>query len=236
GKLSYSWPRSAAQSPVNAGQGGTPPQFAYGHGLRYGQDGNLAALSEDPGLDLSALQSARYFEKGGVAKGWRLRLNHASAPVYMVRAGDAPDAGITVAAVDHKAQEDAWRYVWKGPGISSVAFVAPGPLDLSRETNGDVLLVMTMRIESAPAADTALFVECGDKCAGRVPVGAQLAKLPANQWMSVALPLKCFASAGANMAGLTVPAGIESSQGSQLAISEVGYGTVADHVLACEAP
>ncbi|NDK38130.1 1,4-beta-D-glucan glucohydrolase [Pseudoxanthomonas gei] len=236
GKLSYSWPRSAAQSPVNAGQGGTPPQFAYGYGLKYGQDGNLAALDEDPGLDLSALQSARYFEKGGVAKGWRLRLDHAGAPVYVERAGDTHDAGITVVAVDHKAQEDAWRYAWKAPGISSIAFVAPEPLDLSRETNGDVLLVMTMRIEATPAADTALFVECGDKCAGRVAVGAQLAKLPANQWMSVALPLKCFASAGANMASLTVPAGIESLQGNQLAISEVGYGTVSDHVLACEAP
>ena len=76
GKLSYSWPRSAAQTPLNAGQGGEP-QFAYGYGLKYGEDGDLAPLSEDPGLDLSAVQSARFFERGALAKGWRLRVSHA---------------------------------------------------------------------------------------------------------------------------------------------------------------
>ncbi|KAF1716393.1 1,4-beta-D-glucan glucohydrolase [Pseudoxanthomonas yeongjuensis] len=235
GKLSYSWPRSAAQTPLNAGQGGDP-QFAYGYGLKYGEDGNLAPLSEDPGLDLSAVQSARFFERGALAKGWRLRVAHAGVPAYSTVVAEAKDANVTVTAVDHKAQEDAWRYAWVADGPSSVALVAPDALDLSRETNGDVLLLLTMRIETPTPRETALFVECGDDCAGRVPVGAQLAALPVNQWTSIGMPLKCFAAAGANMGKLTVAAGIESSAGYRLAISEVGYGTVADHVLGCDGP
>ena len=114
--------------------------------------------------------------------------------------------------------------------------MAPDALDLSRETNGDVLLLMTLRIETPTPKETALFVECGDDCVGRVPVGAQLAALPVDQWTRVGIPLKCFAAASANMGKLTVVPGIESTAGYRLAISEVGYGTVADHVLTCDKP
>lgn len=233
GRLSYSWPRSAAQTPLNAGQGGEP-QFAYGYGLKYGEDGNLAPLSEDPGLDLSAVQSARFFERGALAKGWRLRVAHAGMSAYSTSVAEAKDANVIVTAVDHKAQEDAWRYDWVADGASSIALMAPDALDLSRETNGDVLLLMTLRIETPTPKETALFVECGDDCVGRVPVGAQLAALPVNQWTSIGIPLKCFAAADANMGKLTVVPGIESTAGYRLAISEVGYGTVADHLLVCD--
>ena len=234
GKLSYSWPRSAAQTPLNVGQGGPAPQFEYGYGLRYGEDGNIASLSEDPGLDLSAIQSARFFEKGALAKGWRLRVSHAGTPTYFTGTAGSKNASVAVTAVDHKAQEDAWRYGWVEGGPSSVAFVAPDALDLSRETNGDVLLLMTLRVETLAPKETALFAECGDDCVGRVLVGAQLAALPVNQWLRVGIPLKCFAAAGANMGKLTVAAGIESIAGYRLSISEVGYGTVSDHLLGCD--
>ena len=35
GKLSHSWPRSMAQVPINAGDAGYDPLFAFGHGLTY---------------------------------------------------------------------------------------------------------------------------------------------------------------------------------------------------------
>jgi beta-glucosidase len=227
----------AAQRGPDAGQCRTGgPQFAYGHGLRYGQDGNLALLGEDPGVDLSTLQSARFFERGALAKGWRLRTTHAGKSAHASVAAEAKGPGVLVSAVDHAAQEDAWRYVWQADGPSSIAFVAPEPLDLSRETNGDVMLLLTLRTEPGTPAETSLFVECGEKCGGKVAVGAQLAALPPGQWTDVGILLKCFAAQGANMASLTVPAGIESVAGYQVSISKVGYGTVAEHVIACPTP
>jgi beta-glucosidase len=50
GKLSYSWPRTAMQTPLNVGQKDYDPQFAYGHGLTYEDDGDLGPLSEVSGL------------------------------------------------------------------------------------------------------------------------------------------------------------------------------------------
>jgi beta-glucosidase len=234
GKLSYSWPRNAIQTPLNVGQENYDPQFAYGYGLSYSDEGEVAALSEEPGVDLSASQSDRFFERGALAKGWRLRIGSgAAAPAYLTRAIESKGEGVAVSAVDHKAQEDAWRLRWSGAGRSTAAFVPAEPLDLSRETNGDVLLLMTLRVESALEKDAALFVECGDKCAAKAAVGDQLAALPRDAWTRVGIPLKCFQAAGASMGKLLVPVGIEAAAGAQLSVSEVGYGTVADVVLKC---
>ncbi len=235
GKLSYSWPRNAIQTPLNIGQANYAPQFAYGYGLTYGEKTEVAALSEDPGVDLSASQSDRFFERGALAKGWRLRVGSAAAPVYLTKAMESKSGDIAVTAVDHKAQEDAWRLRWSGAGRSAAAFVPAEPLDLSRETNGDVLLLLTLRVESALAKDVSFFVECGDKCAAKAMVGEQLAALPRDAWTRVGIPLKCFQAAGASMGKLLAPAGIEAAAGTQLSVSEVGYGTVADTVLKCPA-
>jgi beta-glucosidase len=187
-------------------------------------------------VDLSGAQNARFFGKGALAKGWRLRVAHAGTTSYFTNIADAKNSSLTITAVDHKAQEDAWKYDWVADGASSVAFVSPQALDLGRETNGDVLLVMTLRIDAPPPGETALFVECGKDCGAHVLVGKQLALLPANHWARIGIRLKCFATAGADMSKLTAAAGIESAAGFKLAISEVSYGTVADHLLSCDQP
>ena len=97
------------------------------------------------------------------------------------------------------------------------------------------MLLLTLRVESPIAKDAALFVECGDGCRAKVPVGAQLAALPPSTWTRVGIPLKCFQTAGASMGKLTVPVGIEATMGTQLSVSEAGYGTAADKRLDCAA-
>lgn len=86
GRLSYSWPRSAAQTPLNPGDG-QDAQFAYGHGLTYDDDATLARLPDDPGVDLSAIQSARFFRARRPGQGlavahragrWRQPHHHAN--------------------------------------------------------------------------------------------------------------------------------------------------------------
>ncbi|RZA32886.1 MAG: glycoside hydrolase family 3 protein [Lysobacteraceae bacterium] len=238
GTLPYSWPRSAGQTPLNVGQAGYAPLFAYGHGLKYGDKGELALLDEAPGVDLGASQSDRFFERGALATGWRLRtLAAGAAPAFLVRPIDSPATGISVRAVDHKAQEDAWQLSWTdaggGAGRSSVALVPATPLDLTRETNGEAMLVMTLRVDAAPAPDVAWFVECGPGCRVEVAVGAQLAALPRDAWSRIGLPLKCFQSAGAGMGSLVAVAGIEAGPGTRLSVSEIGYGTEVEQALAC---
>jgi beta-glucosidase len=47
GKLPYSWPRTAIQTPLNVGDENYDPLFAYGYGLTYGDRGDMPKLLED---------------------------------------------------------------------------------------------------------------------------------------------------------------------------------------------
>jgi len=51
GKLSYSWPRTAVQTPLNRGDAGYDPLFAYDFGLKYGDRRDLRELPVTSGLE-----------------------------------------------------------------------------------------------------------------------------------------------------------------------------------------
>lgn len=53
GKLSYSWPKSASGSPLNVGDPGYDPLFAYGYGLTYADKVEVPVLPEEPGAAAS---------------------------------------------------------------------------------------------------------------------------------------------------------------------------------------
>ncbi|OOG36410.1 exo 1,3/1,4-beta-D-glucan glucohydrolase [Rhodanobacter sp. C05] len=237
GKLAYAWPRSAVQIPVVAAARGERPQFPYGFGLTYADRGNTGPLSEDAGIVLSAARAGVYFTHGKPTQGFTLRLTGANGAATNVAATPAatPDGSLRIGALDYKAQEDARSLSWSGNGAADVALVAPAPLDVERETNGDVLLVTTLRVDAVSSGETSIGVGCGIGCSGEVPVGRQLAALPHGQWLRLGIPLKCFRDAGANMSSLDRPFEWTSHSGEQVAVTDVSLGTVADRTLACPA-
>ena len=64
GKLSYSWPKRADQTPLNRGDRDYDPLFAYGHGLTYGQAGDLPRLSEERPAGVAAGADGILFGRG----------------------------------------------------------------------------------------------------------------------------------------------------------------------------
>src|SRR5262245_27007885 len=77
GKLSYSWPRNAAGKPLNHGQQGYDPLFAFGYGLSYAaKSDELAALPEDPGVAAELMSTGSYFDKGTAVAPWSLRVTN----------------------------------------------------------------------------------------------------------------------------------------------------------------
>ncbi len=62
GRLSFSWPRLAAGTPVNRNDPDYAPLFAYGYGLTCEDSVQVAELSEDDGIDR---ESATEIDQGG---------------------------------------------------------------------------------------------------------------------------------------------------------------------------
>ena len=71
GKLSFSWPRTATQYVNNVGQKDYDPQFAFGFGLTYADNGDLAALPEVSGVTGNEGAGGVFFARGMPAPAWR---------------------------------------------------------------------------------------------------------------------------------------------------------------------
>ena len=236
GKLSFSWPRTAVQFHNNVGQKDYDPQFAFGFGRTYADKGDLAPLSEESGVSGDQSAGGVYFNRGKPAIGVAMQLSSASQtdmPATTVPVG-LSDGSLKMSAVDHKAQEDARRLVWTGATDARAQLVSTKPVDLSRETNGDILMYVTLRRDSALSAPLWLGVGCGQGCSGQVDIGKTLGQLPAGEWKVLAVPLKCFQAAGADMTKLVQLPYLASAAKADVSFSRVALGQSQADVVAVD--
>ncbi len=223
GKLSFSWPRRADQYANNVGQKDYNPQFPYGYGLTYADKSNLAPLPETAGVSLAQAQPGLYYALGKLAPGLSMRLETAGQPAVYIATLPAAlrDDSLRVAAFDHRRQEDARRVTWAGSAPARLSLVADAAKDLTREANGDVQLALTLRVDAPPKGDVAVSVACGEACGATLPLRESLSSLPVGQWTTLGIPLKCFATAGADLSKLSGLLSIETGAPLQLAFSRV---------------
>ncbi|WP_246450446.1 glycoside hydrolase family 3 protein [Sphingomonas rhizophila] len=203
GRLSYSWPKRADQTPLNRGQAGYDPLFAYGYGLTYADRGDLPKLSEvkpprpDDGSD------GIFFARGTLPAGWTMS---ATAPA-------------TVRGIDRRNQEDARIVNFTGAGMQSLRLTAARPLDLSRETNAQLSLMFDIRRESGPSAEVTLAMASGTAAA--LPIGGRIAAAPVGQWQTISVPLGCFQRAGLDVTKVSQPFVLSTGGALRLSISDI---------------
>ena len=234
GKLSFSWPRRADQFENNYGQEGYDPLFAFGHGLTYADNGDLAALPEDPGIDPEAAGGNTWFVRGVPATGFTLRLVGADGAAMDVvqPAATTGDGSLEMTAINHEVQEGARLFAWSGP--ATVQVLSGEPLDVTRETNGDVPVVLTLRVDALPTSGNAsLLASCGEGCSGEIEIGQALATLPRGEWTRLAVPLKCLRLRGADVSRLDVPFQLRADAGAAIALAQVAVSTEFDHQVSC---
>ncbi len=238
GKLSFSWPRTATQYANNVGQKDYDPQFKFGYGLTYADEGDLAPLPEESGITGEQSASGVYFAKGKPAIGLALQLSSASQanmPATTMPVALA-DGSLKLSAVDHKAQEDARRLQWSGAQAARWVLASATPIDVTRESNGDVQLQLTLRRDSAITAPVWLGVGCGEGCSGRVDLRKTLAALPQGQWKVVGVPLKCLAVAGADVGKLVQLPVLESAAALDLSVSRIALGALNEAEVTVDCP
>jgi beta-glucosidase len=200
GKLSFSWPKRGDQTPLNVGDRNYDPLFPFGFGLRYGQKHELGQLSEVAPPRSATGADGIYFARGATPPGWSL----------------APIGGATMQSIDRRGQEDSRLVAFTGAGAQEFRLTAAQPLDLSRETNGQLSLLLDYRVDQKSGAP--VFISLGQ---AKVPVAGELQSAPAGEWRTLAIPLGCFARAGADMGKVTSPFSLTTSGPLQIAISDI---------------
>lgn len=195
GSLSFSWPKNAGQFTLNKGQPGYDPLFALGYGLSYAKPGKVGTLSEEAGVDPALGNTSLFFAKG-------------TTPAPFAFGGDA---SIARRAVDAPGtQEGAAALSWpQGPATVRIA-AAGTPLNLSRETNADISLRITYRLDTAATGPVKLRMEGANPGTGGIDA-SNLFRGPTGQWKTVNILLKCYQAAGVDMSAVAAPFVVEAS-------------------------
>ncbi len=192
GRLPFAWPADA-RSPVTA------PLFRVGYGLDYRHPARLGRVSEDPRIDLSAFDSTATFVRRGTVP----------APWYL-----ATDGVVAARAVDLSAQEDARQFSWSGTGKISIE----GPaINLARQAQGGAVLSLDWRIDRR--GDGPVQLALGDK---PLDLAGVIAAAPLGTVIETRIPLRCYASAGANLDAIGAPLRLSAAAGLAVTIRGVG--------------
>jgi len=207
GKLSFSWPKTAAQFTLNKGDKGYDPLFAYGYGLTYAKPGaKLGKLSEISGVKPVADNAVNYFVGGK------------TPPPFEFRA--SPTTAVQLAPVDAGGVQEAGRQVtFSGDKPGKLSIVGDKPLDLSFQTNADMALSFDYRLDAAAAKPVTLAIGAG-RLDVTPPPGA-----PTGQWASVKIPLKCFQAAGTDVTTVVAPFELATAGTFQVSIANVKLTT-----------
>jgi beta-glucosidase len=235
GRLSFSWPRTVVHDPVKSGQRGYNPLFPLGYGLRYADSGDVAALSEAPGADIDSSQAGIFFANGTLSPPWMLSYSDdrgGAQPISTVPSTVA-NGRLRVSRVDGNAQEDSIRLQWMGGGLAGMRFDSREAFDFSREANGDVMLVLTLRVTQTPNARVDVAMECGADCGGNVRIDSNLVRSPGGAWQRLAIPLKCFETAGTDMKQVRTALSLRTSGALDMTVQRVAFGTEADTRASC---
>lgn len=184
GRLPFAWPKDA-RSPL------IDPLFAAGYGLGYGNAPMLAAVNEDPGVDLAALDKAHDFvRRGKVPAPWHLSI----------------DGAITSRTIDIGAQEDARQFTWNDAATLAVN----GPaLDMSGHVDAKSVLLIDWRIDS-PLAAAPLRVSFGEATLDVAPL---LRAGGTGSVQQTRIPLRCFTAGGTRLNAVGSPLRIAAPKG-----------------------
>ena len=233
GLLPTAWPATARH--------GGATLFPFGYGMRYA-DGPAAwtPLPEDSGVTDDGGDSGVFFERGVPASSWSLTVSQADGTnalrVTTVPA-EALDGRVRIAATDHGVQEGARSFAVdahaQGAAIELSTF---DPIDLSRETNGDMLLLTTVRRDAPIARTLSMAVSCDSApCGEAVPV-REFGALALGEWQTVGVLLKCFRATGADMTRITAPFRIATDGAAGISIARVALGSLSEADVIADCP
>ncbi|MES2931955.1 MAG: glycoside hydrolase family 3 N-terminal domain-containing protein [Pseudomonadota bacterium] len=215
GKLSFSWPKSACQTPLNKGDAAYDPQFAYGYGLNYADDKKLAKFDEA----VPTLGCGQTASTGGKATVDLDVYKQADKAPYALKISSPVNWGGTFLGADLNAvvsqtnisaettqinvQQDGKKITWTGEG--QIFSQSTETADRQDYLNADSALVFDTIVHQAPEALVKVRIDCRHPCVGELDGTTMFKGFALNTKRTVKLPLACFAAKGTDFALIDTP-------------------------------
>ncbi|TQK11697.1 glycoside hydrolase family 3 N-terminal domain-containing protein [Herbaspirillum sp. SJZ107] len=222
GTLTYSWPKTVCQTPLNVGDAGYAPLFAYGYGLKAGQRSQLGRL--DAAYAGGGCSASNTYPLHGQADRasfpLRLRSGAGVRPFGADLNATVSVPGASATVVQIKTQQDARLVTWTGPA----SFEAHGarPLALPAQAATDGVLRFDTMVQAAPAGKVTIAMGCaGAACGQPLDATRVFARLAGKGKQVVKIPLACFTAKGVDLARVDTPFSVTSTSGFAAAFGNV---------------
>lgn len=233
GRLSFSWPEDGRGEPINAPDD-AGVLFPFGYGLSYGDDGALAALSEEPGVENARDGfDGTIMARGDLSALFALYLGDTSnlnVPVNGL-SGESLGGAISVRGVDYRAQEDSRQFTWSGNGMGMARLSAQRPVDLS-DFEGQSLRVV-WRFDDMPDGPMTLGMGCGEGCDGSFDLAALTGDTAVGEWTETAIPLTCFAQADVDLETVDRIFSLETASQAAITVHDVAIVETPAEIESC---
>ncbi|RYY01212.1 MAG: glycoside hydrolase family 3 protein [Gammaproteobacteria bacterium] len=231
GKLSFSWPSSPDQTPLNVGQENYAPLFAYGYGLTYADKNTLADdLSESAQTAKKSSETLEVFKSRSIDP-WQLTLTDNLNNTKVVTASVVTLGAVNYRAVDRLVQEDSVQLQWSGKAQASAGFIAKERVDSSSLPEKSAL-VFDVKVDKKPTADVKLSLSCGADCGAEKSITDILQAANPGQWQTVSLSLNCFKKVKLDM--LLSPFTLSTAGELNLSLHHIRIEASATPVVSCQ--
>ena len=237
GKLSYSWPKSACQTPLNIGDSDYSPLYAYGYGLTYAFSANqpqydettrLYGCGQDSGGGGSATQPLSVYDHVN-QDNWVMYIGAPSnwggvTVAQSTSASTATPAGELVATpVDDQSgiQWGAMKFAWNNG--AGQAYMQANGVNLVPYLNANGSLVFDSKVSVTPTDTVIARIDCGYPCIGQIDITAAVKAQTLNTWKTVAIPLQCFAAAGTDFTAVNTPFLLYSSGRFEVSVGNIRW-------------
>jgi beta-glucosidase len=205
GTLSFSWPKSVCQTPLNVGDKNYAPLFKVGYGLKYGAKSHIGKLDETA-QERGCGDTASYpIYIPGNRAAWPLAISSGAQRLSLGRDLNSVVSlpTIKVEVTDVSNQQDGKLVTWTGPARFEAHREKAAALPAFATTDG--ALQFDALVTSAPS--------------GKVKVGFGnvsfdlsdlFAGLKGKEKQTVKIPLACFTVKGVDLSKVDTPFSVES--------------------------
>ena len=200
GRLSYSWPATPCQTPLNAGDDDYAPLFGLGYGLHSHQRSDIGQLPEET--------VTRCVDNGGggTTEDELELFVRQDVPPYKsyigspdnwggTELGNDPSAviahtNIEARTSDVNVQQDARKITWKGgPGQF---YLQAAEADLRPYLNSNGAIVFDTIVTKAPTARVVISAHCTYPCFSDAPIHKVFSSIADGAKHTVKVPLACL--------------------------------------------
>ncbi len=228
GRLPFSWPRRACQTPLNVDQQDYFPLFPLGYGLGYPSNTAISDLPvdiPDRGCGNALLTSifnqtprAPFRVKVGAIQG---------AEDSVVADGDPSETTswpsaeplLRVWATQINTQQDARRVAWTGAGRIFAHSTTTG--SLSAHLKERSVLRFDMIAYAQPTRKVTLEMACDSACGAQLDLTKWISSFKLGEVYSAKIPLRCFVEQGVDLSKVVIPFSVATTGSFDAAFSNI---------------